>query len=135
MSRLTETLATIVGVAYLFIGLAIFPAPVMFLMFVPKKELVSTSFLMNLSVLTLIFGPCLLIGYAWIRKRRWGRYLLIAYNGVGLMYFIYAFAERITNDVTSHLGWVIAAFLTILTLLGSLIAFALQEDVRSLMTH
>lgn len=135
MNTYTETLTTIVGVAYLFIGLAVFPAPVMFLIYVPKTDLTSTPFLMNLGTLILIFGPSLLIAYAWIRRKRWGRYLLIAYNGLGFAAFSYLFVERMVTDSTSHSGWVIAAFLIILIILGSLIAFALQRDVRAFMTH
>jgi len=134
MSSSTKILTTVVGIAYLFIGLAVFPAPAMFLTFVPKNELASTPFLINLGVLILVFGPCLLIGYAWIRNRRWGRYLLIAYNGIGFMYFSFAFVQRMTNDSVSDLGWV-TTFLTILIVLGGLVGVAFQKDVRALMNQ
>jgi hypothetical protein len=133
--RHTESLVTAVGVAYLLIGLAVLPAPAMFLMFVPRSDLTSISFLMNLGVLLLIFGPCLLIGYAWIRRRKWGRYLLIAYNGIGFAGLSVVFVDRMVSDSTSRLGWAITAFLTILIVLGSLIVLALQKDVRAFMSH
>ena len=135
MSRDTKTLTTIVGVVYLCVGLAPSPALAMYLLYVPKSVLASKPFLMHLGTLILIYGPCFPIAYAWIRGRKWGRYLLIAYDGLWFAYMSYAFIARMINYSESHLGLVVTVFLTILIILGSLIAFAFQEDVRALMSH
>src|SRR6267154_459622 len=121
MSRDTKTLTTIVGVVYLCVGLAALPAPAMFLFYVPKSVLASRPFLMNVGVTTLLFGPSFLVAYAWIRRRKWGWYLLIAYNGLWLALMAYLFATRMINYSESHLAFVVTAFLTILIVLGSLI--------------
>jgi hypothetical protein len=47
----------------------------------------------------------------------------------------YLFVARMINYSESHLAFVVTAFLTILIVLGSLIAFAFQKDVRALMNH
>jgi len=135
MSRDTKTLATLVGIIYLCVGLAALPAPVMFLLYVPKSDLASKPFLMNMGVLILLFGPSFLIAYAWIRLRKWGRYFLIAYNGLWFGYMSYGFVARMINYSESHLVLVIAGFLIPLIVLGGLIAFAFQEDVKAVMSR
>ena len=128
-------LTTIVGVVYLCIGLAASIFPAMALLYVPKSDLVSASSLIVFGTLLLIFGPCFPIAYAWIRRRRWGWYLLIAYNGLWFVSMSYTFAARMINYSEGHLDLVIAGFLIPLAVLGSLIALALQKDVRALMSH
>jgi hypothetical protein len=135
MSRDTKTLTTIVGVLYLCVGLAFSPALAMQLLYLPKSVLASKPFLMHWGTLALIFGPCFPIAYAWIRNRKWGRYLLIAYNGMSFVYMSNAFVARMHNYSESHLGLVVTVFLIILIVLGSLIAFAFQKDVRASMTN
>jgi len=135
MSRDTKTLTTIVGVLYLCVGLGPSPALAMYLLYVPQGVLTSKPFLMHLGTLILIYGPCFPIGYAWIRRRKWGRYLLIAYNGLWFAYMSYTFVARMHNYSESHLGLVVTAFLIPLIVLGSLIAFAFQKDVKALMSH
>jgi|SRR5258707_11309330 len=135
MSRDTKTLTTIVGVVYLCAGLVPFPALAMYLLYVPKNVLASTPFLKHLGTLILIYGPCFPIAYAWIRRRKWGRYLLIAYNGLWFADMSYAFVARMINYSESHLSLVVTAFLSILIVLGSLIVFASQKDVRALMSR
>jgi hypothetical protein len=135
MSRDTKILTTIVGVVYLCIGLAASIFPAMALLYVPKSDLVSADSLIFFGTLLLIFGPCFAIGYAWIRRRKWGRYLLIAYNGLWFAHMSYAFVARMHNYWESHLGLVATVFLITLVVLGSLIALALQEDVRAVMSH
>ena len=135
MSGDTKTLTTIVGVVYLCVGLAALPAPAMFLFYVPKSVLASRPFLMNVGVTTLLFGPSFLVAYAWIRRRKWGWYLVIAYNGLWLALMAYLFATRMINYSESHLAFVVTAFLTILIVLGSLIVFSIQKDVRALMSR
>ena len=83
----------------------------------------------------LILGPLFLIAYGWIRRRRWGRYLLIAYNGFWFADMGYAFAARMINYSESRLVFVIAGFLFILTVLGGPIALAFQEDVKTVMSR
>jgi hypothetical protein len=139
MSRHTKTLIPLVGALYLFLGLSIFPAPVMFLIFAPRSMVFSIPMLINIGVLVLIFGPCWLIGYALIRRRKWGIYLLVAYNGIGFVYFAVLFFQRLNendNDNENPLPvWAMIAFIAIVCILGSLIAFALRSDVKALMSH
>jgi hypothetical protein len=135
MSRDTKTLTTIVGVLYLCVGLAPSPALVMYVLYVPRNILVSKPFVMHLGTLILLYGPCFFIGYAWIRKRKWGRHLLIAYNGLWFADMSYAFAARMHIYSESHLALVVAGFLIPLIVLGSLIAFAFQKDVKALMSR
>ena len=135
MSRDAKTITTIVGVLYVFVGLMPSPALAMYLLYVPKSVLASKPFLMHLGTLMLIYGPCLFIGYAWVRKRKWGRYLLITYNGLWFAYVSYGFVARMDGYSESHLGLVVTAFLVTLIVLGSLIALAFQKDVKELMSH
>jgi hypothetical protein len=135
MGRDSKTLITIVGVVYLCVGLAPSPALVMYLLYVPNCVLASTLFLKHLGMLILIYSPCFLIAYAWIRRRKWGLYLLIVYNGLWFTYMSYSFVVRMIGYSESHLVLVVTAFLSILIVLGGLIVFALQEDVRALMSH
>jgi hypothetical protein len=135
MSRDKETLTAIVGVVYLCAGLAASISPAMFLLYAPKGVLASASSLTFLGTLLLIFGPCYPIAYAWIRRRKWGRYLLIAYNGLWFMAMSYAFVARMVNYSGRRLDLVVAGFLIPLVVLGSLIALALQKDVRASMSH
>jgi hypothetical protein len=134
MSRDTKTLTTIIGVAYLCVGLVASPALVMYLLYVPKNVLASKPFFMHLGTLMLIYGPCFFIAYGWIRRRKWGLYLLIAYNGLWFTYFSFAFVSRMISAPRSDLSWVVMSFLIILILLGSLIALAFRRDVRASMS-
>jgi hypothetical protein len=135
MSRDTKTLTTIIGIVYLCAGLAASIFPALALLYVPKRDLASASSLIFFGTLLLIYGPCFLIAYAWIRRRKWGRYLLIAYNGLWFASMSHAFVARMHNYSESHLGLVVTAFLIPLIVLGSLIAFAFHKDVRALMSH
>jgi hypothetical protein len=131
----TEALTTLVGVVYLLGGLSAFVSPAIFLMIAPKSELATAPFLDFLGTQILIFGPCFLIAYAWIRRRKWGRYLLIAYNGLWFALMAYLFVARMINYSEGHLILVVMSFLIILIVLGGLIAFAFQKDVQSIMSH
>jgi hypothetical protein len=135
LSRDTKTLTTLVGVVYLCVGLAALPAPAMFLFYLPKSVLASRPFLTNMGVLMLLFGPSFLVAYGWIRRRKWGWYLLIAYNGLWFALMTYLFVARMINYSETHLIFVVMSFLIPLIVLGSLIVFALQEDVRALMSR
>jgi len=135
MGRDTKTLTTLVGAVYLCVGLAALPAPAMFLLYVPKDVLASIPFLMNMGVLILLFGPSFLVAYAWIRRRKWGWYLLIAYNGLWFALMAYLFVARMIHYSESHLIFVVISFLIPLIVLGSLIVFAFREDVRTLMSR
>ena len=90
---------------------------------------------MYLGRLILIYGPCFFIAYAWIRRRKWGGYLLIAYNGLWFANVLYLFISRMINYSESHLVLVVTSFLIMLIVLGSLIVVAFQEDVRALMNQ
>ncbi|PYU27304.1 MAG: hypothetical protein DMG32_07660 [Acidobacteria bacterium] len=133
MSRDTKALTKIIGIVYLCVGLAASPALVMYLLYVPKSVLASKPFLIHLGTLIVIYGPCFFIAYGWIRRRKWGFYLLIAYNGLWFTYFSFAFVSRMISDSKSHLSWVVMSFLIILIFLGSLIALAFRKDVRASM--
>lgn len=135
MSRDTETTTIFIGVAYLCLGLAACISPIFFLLTAPMSAITAPHSLIFWATQILILGPFFLIAYAWIRKRRWGRYLLIAYNGLWFAYMCYAFVARMINYSESHLVFVIAGFLIPLIVLGGLIAFAFQKDVKALMTY
>ena len=91
MTRDSKTLTTFIGVAYLCVGLSgsIFPA--MALLYVPKTVLASADSLHFFGVLAFIVLPCYGIGYTWLRGRKWGWYLLIAYNGFWFAYISFGF--------------------------------------------
>jgi hypothetical protein len=135
MRRHIKILTALVGVVYLCLGLAASISPAMFLLYAPKSDLASASSLGFLGSLVLIFGPCFLVAYAWIRRRKWGRYLLIAYNTVWFSYFTFVLIAGVINDAKSPASWAVASFLIILIFLGSLIGFAFQKDVMALMSH
>jgi hypothetical protein len=136
MSRDTKTLTTIIGIVYLCVALIFSPALVMYLLYLPRSVLFSKPFMMHEGLLAiLIFAPCFLIAYGWIRRRKWARYLLIIYNGLWFTDMSYSFVVRMINYTESYLVLVVAGFLIPLAVLGGLIAFAFQKDVRALMTH
>jgi hypothetical protein len=135
MSRDTETIIIFIGVVYLCLGLAGCMTPVFFLLAAPMSAITAPHSLIFWATQILILGPFFLIAYAWIRRRRWGRYLLIAYNGLWFAYMSYGFVARIINYSESHLVLVIAGFLIPLIVLGGLIVFAFQKDVKALMSY
>lgn len=130
-----KTPTIFVGVIYLCAGLAASIFPAMLLLAAPKDVLFAAQTLIFFGTLLLIYGPCFFIAYAWIRGRKWGWYLLIAYNGLWFAIVSYTFASRLINYSESHLALVVTAFLGILAVLGGLIVFAFQEDVRAFMTR
>jgi len=130
-----ETITIFTGVVYLCVALAACVSPVVFLFTAPESVLISAGSLSFWSEQILILGPLFLIAYGWIRRRKWGRYLLIAYNGFWFADMGYAFAARMINYSESRLVFVIAGFLFILTVLGGPIALAFQEDVKTVMSR
>ncbi|SRR6266566_1321097 len=135
MSRDIKALTTIIGVVYLCVGLGASIFPAMFLLYAPKSNLVSASSLIFFGYLALIFGPCFPIAYAWIRRRKWGWYLLVAYNGLWFTDVSYLFVRRMIHYSESHLTLVVMGFLIPLSALGSLLALAFHKDVRVSMNH
>jgi|HubBroStandDraft_4_1064222.scaffolds.fasta_scaffold01405_6 hypothetical protein len=134
MTRDAKTLTTFIGVVYLCVGLGASILPAMVLLYAPKTVLASTDSLIFFGTLAFIFGPSFAIGYAWIRRRKWGWYLLIAYNGLLFAYISYGFVARIHNYSESHLNLVVMGFSIPLIVLGSLIALAFQRNVRASMS-
>jgi hypothetical protein len=130
-----ETITIFIGVVYLCVALAACVSPVVFLLTAPESVLASSGSLSFWSGQILILGPLFLIAYGWIRRRKWGRYLLIAYNALWFADMGYAFAFRMINYSESHLVFVIAVFLFVLTVLGGPIALAFQEDVKTVMSR
>jgi hypothetical protein len=135
MSRYIKILTNLVGGVYLCFGIVAFLSSAMFLLYAPKSDLASAPSLIYLGSRILIFGPCFLIAYACIRGKKWGRYLLIAYNGLWLTYLIFALVAGMVADPKPVASWLVTSFLVIFIVLGSLIAFAFQKDVRALMSH
>jgi len=133
MTRDTRTIIIFLGVVYLCIGLGAFISPAMFMFYATRNDLVSAPFLKFLGTLVLIYGPCFLIAYAWIRRRKWGRYLLVAYNGLWFAYMSYAFVARMINYSESYLVLVIAGFLIPLIVLGG--AYCVRLSKRCQGTH
>jgi hypothetical protein len=134
MTRDAKNVTTLIGVGYLCVGLSASIFPAMVLLYVPKTVLASTESLIFFGILAFIYGPCFAIGYAWIRRRKWGWYLLIAYNGLWFTYLGYGFVARMHGYTESHLGLVVMGFSTPLIVLGSLIALAFRSDVRASMS-
>ncbi len=135
MRRDTETITIFIGVAYLCLGLAGCISPVFLLLTTPMSAIAAPHSLIFWATQILILGPFFLIAYAWIRRRAWGRYLLFAYNGLWFAYMTYAFVARMINYSESHLVLVVAGFLIPLIILGGLIVFAFQEDVKAVMSR
>lgn len=135
MRRNTETIIIFIGVAYLCLGLAFSTSPVFFLLTAPGSAITAPGSLTFWIMQILIIGPLFLIAYSWIRRRAWGRYLLCAYNGVWFAYMTYAFAARMVNYSESYLMLALAGFLIPLIILVGLIAFALREDVKAVMSR
>jgi len=135
MTRDSKILTTFIGVVYLCVGLgaSIFPAMVLF--YAPKTVVASTDSLIFFGTLAFIYGPCFAIGYAWLRRRKWGWYLLIAYNALWFAYMSYGFVLRMHGYSESHLDLVVMGFSIPLIVLGSLIALAFQKDVRASMSY
>lgn len=99
----------------------------------PSNKLVSSYVLIYFGYKVLAVGPCFLIAYACIRRRNWGRYLIIGYNGLCLTYVTAAVISEIVTNPKSIDGPIVVAILVIYSVLGSLIAFAFQRDVRAVM--
>ena len=135
MSRDTKTITIFIGVAYLCLGLAGCISPVFFLLTAPTSAITAPHSLVFWVTQILILAPLFFIAYAWIRKKMWGRYLLIVYNGLWFAYMCYAFVVRLMNYSESHLLLVIAGFLIPLIILGGLIVFSFQKDVKALMGY
>lgn len=135
MNPYIKILTILVGGVYLCFGLVASLSSVMFLLYALKSDLASAPSLIYLGSRILIFGPCFLIAYACIRGRKWGRYLLIAYNGLWLTYLTFALAAGMIADAKPIANSVVISLLVIFIVLGSLIAFAFQKDVRALMSH
>jgi len=135
MRRDTETIIIFIGVVYFCFGLAACITPVMFLLTAPISVQGSPHALIFWGSQILVLGPLFPIAYAWIRKRSWGRFLLIVYNGVWFAGLSYTFALRMIHYSESHLILVITGFLITLIVLGSLITFAFQEDVKAAMSQ
>jgi hypothetical protein len=133
MRRDTETIIIFIGVVYLCFGLSACITPVMFLLAAPTSALSFPHAVIFWGMQILIVGPLFLIGYAWIRRRMWGRYLLIADSGLWFAYLSYAFVVRMIHYSESHLVLAITGCLIPLIVLASLVAFASQEDVKRAM--
>jgi hypothetical protein len=135
MTRDSKTLTTFIGVVYLCVGLSASIFPAMVSLYAPKTVVASTDSLIYFGTLAFIYGPCFAISYAWLRRRKWGWYLLIAYNGLWFAYISYGFVARLHSYSESHLGLVIMGYSIHLIILGSLIALAFQKDVRASMSY
>ena len=107
----------------------------MVLVAAPRNVLLSAPVLRVLGTLVLIYGPCFFIAYGWVRGRKWGRYLLIAYNGIWFKEMSYSFFVWMANYSESHLDLVVTVFLSTLVLLGCLTGLAFQKDIRASMVH
>jgi hypothetical protein len=135
MSRYAADLITLVGAAYLLLGLAALVFPVMFLLYAPKSAMISAHSLIYFGYKIVVLGPCFLIAYAFIRRRKWGQYLLIAYNGLWLTYVTFALVAELVTEPKPLAGPVLIVVLLIYIILGGLIAIVFQKDVRALMSH
>jgi len=107
----------------------------MFLLYAPKSALISADSLIYSGYKIITFGPCCLIAYAFIRQRKWGRYLLISYNAMWLVYVTFALIGESTTEPQRLEGPVLVVALIAYMVLGGLIALVFQKDVRALMSH
>lgn len=123
-----RSLISVIGGLYLCVGLvALIPLGI-FLFVAPRNSVLSNPGLIYCITRILMFAPCIFIAYACFRRRSWGRYLLMTYNGMWLVYF--AFIIGAVEDPKAVEAWVVGLLLIICIVLGSIIIFVNQEDVR-----
>jgi hypothetical protein len=94
MTRSKTSLITFVGVIYLFVGLAGSIFPIMLLLSKPSVELLSPDSLLYAAVKLITVVPCFIIAYGWIRRKKWGLHLMIAYNALWLTYVTFALVSE-----------------------------------------
>ena len=137
MSRVTAILIAIVAICYLVFGLAEWIAPGIFLLLAPRRAFTrefvfSQAILWYIGYKILTTGTWFFIAYALIRHKKWGRYLLILNNVSWLGYLTYAFIAQLINEPSSVGGSTLVGTLISCLILGVLIAFACQKDVKAL---
>lgn len=133
MSRYTAQVITLVGTVYLVLGLAASVFPAMFLLYAPQSALTSGNSLIYFGYKIVTIGPCYFIAYALIRQRNWGRYLLISYNALWLVYITFALVR--TTEPQGVDTPVLVVALIAYIILGGLIALMFQRDVRATMSQ
>ncbi len=131
MSHESKYLTIVVGVLYLCVALSASIFPAMYLFYASKAEVFSVSSMTLLGELALMFGPCYLIAYSWIRGKKWGRYLLIVYNGSWLIHFIYILVASLTGTSPLETGFATTSLFFMMLLFGSLIGLTFRVDVKA----
>jgi hypothetical protein len=124
-------LLVIIGVLYLWFGVASVATGLYFLVYGPPLFEGLSFVFVALPILTAVAS--LAIAYAFFRRRRWGRYLALTFNGVYLALWLGGFAiAQLTERPELTLPAVIV-LIGVLALLGGIIVLCLQPSVRTVM--
>jgi hypothetical protein len=136
--RLKEMLAIIliiIACFYAVLGVVTLMPLCLYLVVIPKSDLLTDYSLLYVGSRLLMFMPSLFLAYGLLRFKRWSRYLLMAYNVCWLMYLIFAFfigetfdAKTISLPVGTVLGVIVIA-------LSGLTLLFLREEVKDILTN
>jgi len=113
----------IIGAFYLFCGLVASVFLIMFLISANIGLVLTFDFLLYLTYKVITVVPCLLIAYAFFRRKRWGLYLLVIYNSLWIFYVSYAvFAEIMTTGPGMRAPVLIAVLLIYFVLISLVVS-------------
>jgi hypothetical protein len=137
MTRKSEALLIIVAIPYLTAGLmgSFFPTIVIATMFGSRSWSTFGRLFRDgwywWALRVAAVGPCFAIAYGFLRRRRWGWYLLIAYNLCWLVYLAFVLVGMAIDERQSTLAaW--SVFLVVFLILSGLICLMFQKDVKVL---
>ena len=140
LTRKSQSLLMLISIVYLSAALigSFFPAIVLLVALVSSWSTVARLFADTWvwwAFRIAAVGPCFAVAYAFLRHRKWGWYLLIAYNSSCLVFLTVVLLAGLSRYPGSMTGATAVMFLLMFLILGGFICLMFQKDVKVLKTQ